>query len=618
MSGFLAVFRREFEGRRLIFIAAALASLIPPLLPVFRRMAEGEVAEARGWMALIISAGFAYGLAAALGASMLVPRVVTRRIAFDFARPVSGGSIWLGSLGAAVTLAVSTAAIVWIPALLAGARLTRADLLPEHWVWALAALLGVATLPVTFSLIHAMGLIHRSRSVLFAIDALGLILCGFGTAAVANRLPNYFAHGPRTASLFFLAAAASVGLLAAGQASVTRGRIDARAAHVALSSTLWITLLAAVLVANVYSVWVMTARPASLWAAREGFTAIPAAKGPWVQLSGSARGADARFLFDTAGGRFTRTQTFDWRGPQISRDGTRAAWVEGSDGRGPSTIRYWRLDDPASRPVVTRLPGTTDLFELSADGSRVAAWENGDLSVYDLDAQRTLASARLPVRDSEKLSGVFVDRDVFRLFRSGDDSIDLLEFDVALRTLTTLGRIEGLKVLHFSLVNADGTRVLTESGFPYSVRLFDGQTGALLATLGATRAEGRRPAFLPDGRIVFLEHIAKGLEVFGADGQEEGVISVPPGSRYAYVGGEVARSQLLLAIADERIRYSSFLADLDHRSLRKLADDLIPVYLGRAMPEVGSDATRLFYGPERSLVQFDPLTGTRRTLIGRP
>jgi hypothetical protein len=619
MSGFLAIFRREFGGRRLILIAAGLASVIPLLLPVFRRMAAGDVAEARGWMALIVSAGFAFGLATALGASMLVPRIATRRIAFDFARPVSGSAIWLGSLAAAIALALSTAAIVWIPALLVGARLNKADVFSDRWAWGLAVVLAVATLPVTFSIVHAMGLINRSRSVLVAFDVLGSILCAVGLATISSRLPNYFAHGPRTACLLFVTAAAALGLVAGGQASVTRGRIDARAAHLALSTILWSLILAAVLAANVYAVWVMAAKPESLRAATEGFTVLPAAKGPWVQLSGSARGADARFLFDTIGGRFTRAQTFDWRGPLISRDGTRAAWMEGSDGRGPSTIRFWRLDDPASRPVVTRLPGTTALFELSADGSRVATWENGDLSVHDLDAQRTLASARLPLGDNERLTGVFVGRDVFRVHRAGNSSIDLFDFDVARRTLTPLGRIAGLKAVQWSLTNPDGARILAESGSPRSVQLFDGQSGALLATLGEARAEGRWPTFLPDGRIALVQRlVTSGLEIFGPDGRPEGPIALPP-TRHVYFGGVVAAGQLVLGVAGEGFRYASYLADLERKTVRKVADDLSPVPLGRLMPEVGGEATKLFYGPDqRSLVRFDPLTGQRRTLIGVP
>ena len=230
MSGFLAIFRREFGGQRLILYAAGFASLIPLLLPIFRRMAVGDVAEARGWTALIVSAGFAYGLATALGSSMLVPRIATRRIVFDFARPVSGAVIWLGSLAAAVALALSTAAIVWIPALLAGARLNKADLFSNRWTWALAVLLAVAALPLFFSVLHATTLTFRSRSALLAFDALMLSLCVLGTSAALSQLPNFFAHLPRTACLIGLGVAMAVALLVSGQLSVSRGRIDLRAA----------------------------------------------------------------------------------------------------------------------------------------------------------------------------------------------------------------------------------------------------------------------------------------------------------------------------------------------------------------------------------------------------
>ena len=590
MSGFLAIFRREFGGRRQILYAAGFGSLIPLLLPVFRRMAAGDVAEARGWSALIVSAGFAVGLPAALGASLLVPRIATRRIAFDFARPVSGAVIWLGSLAAAAALALSTAAIVWIPALLAGARLNKADLFSDRWAWGLAALLVVAALPVIFSMLHAMALIKRSRSVLLALDAAMWSLCIVGTSTAVSRLPNYFAHGPRTRCLLWLGAATAIALLAAGQASVTRGRIDVRAAHRALSITLWTLIFAAVLVANGYAEWVMAASPEDLRAAKAGFDVMPAAKGPWVQLSASARGADARFVWDTAGGRFARTQTFDWRGPLISRDGARAAWIEGSDGRGPSTIRYWRLDDPTSRPVVTRLPGTTDLFELSADGSRVAAWENGNLSIYDLDAQRTLASARLPVGHDEKLSGVFVGRDVFRLRRSGDASIDLIELEVTHRTLTTVGRIEVPKALRFSFTDADGSRILTESGLH-----------AVASSMG--RTAGRWPRSATSRRKAAGRHSSRtaGSSFWSTLGRTDASLSsgrtanrkgrsLCRQTRHAY-GSKVRsrRANWCSASPTRGFDTASTSSTSNGRPFERSPTTSVPICLGRPMPDLGSD-----------------------------
>jgi hypothetical protein len=39
----------------------------------------------------------------------------------------------------------------------------------------------------------------------------------------------------------------------------------------------------------------------------------------------------------------------------------------------------------------------------------------------------------------------------------------------------------------------------------------------------------------------------------------------------------------------------------------------------RAIVDLGSEATKLFYGPRNeSLVRFDPLTGERRVILGGP
>ncbi len=68
---------------------------------------------------------------------------------------------------------------------------------------------------------------------------------------------------------------------------------------------------------------------------------------------------------------------------------------------------------------------------------------------------------------------------------------------------------------------------------------------------------------------------------------------------------------------DAAFRPSAWLADLNAGSVRKVADDLRPVTTPRAIPGIGSEATKLFYGPRNeSLVRFDPLTGARKVILG--
>src|SRR4029077_2192676 len=114
-------------------------------------------------------------------------------------------------------------------------------------------------------------------------------------------------------------------------------------------------------------------------------------------------------------------------------------------------------------PVRTRilLESYPYLFVLSPDGTRLASWTDGILTVYDLEQQRALASARIPSGDRQSLGGTFSSLDVFRVYRADDRSIDLLQLDVRARSLATLGRIEIADGLRFFLGDANGDRILT-------------------------------------------------------------------------------------------------------------------------------------------------------------
>jgi len=613
MTGFFAIARREFRQHRVVLAAAAVASLGALAAPLFADGNHGALA--RAMIAFLGAIVFAAGIAIGLGATTLAPGMATRRIGFDFARPLSPSAIWCGRLAGAMLLGAGAALVLWVPSSMAGARPPWNDLwtAPEPPVaWPLLALGGFAVL---FAIAHCASLALRSRSGLLALDAALATLCGYLVWTAFSRLPVYRAEAPWLRLAVGLAVAAGAGCLTAGYASVVRGRTDARTGHRALSAVLWTVIGAAVLGANAYAAWVHAAKPEDL---REGFWVNSAAEGPWLTVSGPARGAEATFVFDAAGGRFERAFTPDWRGPVLSRDGRRAAWVQ-AESEGPYPLWTWRLDVAGEKPLRTRilLNSYPYLFVLSSDGTRLACWDDGTLTVYDLEQQRALASARIPSGDRQSLGGTFSNLEVFRVYRADDRSIDLLQLDVRARSLATLGRIEIADGLRFFLADAQGDRILTLGSRTLDVRLF-AANGAPIATLADAPAEIRWPAFLPDGRIVLSERSSgnRRLRVFGSDGRVGAVAPLPPASSIS-LGGEVAPGMLCLGVADAEFRPSAWLADLNAGSVRKVADDLRPVTTPRAIPDVGSEATKLFYGPRNeSLVHFDPLTGERTVLLG--
>ena len=619
MRGFLAIARREFGQRRLILSAAAFASLIPLLLPVFRHMRGVDAADARGWTALIVSAAFGIGLSVALGASMLVPATASRGIGFDFTRPLSGLAIWAGRIVAAIALVAATALILWAPAWLAGAHFDWKDLMssgelpPGSWpLWTAVILVTL------FSLFHALTLMFRSRSGLLALDAAMALAVGLGIWAAFSILPFRIAIRPLVYIAMGLGLAKVLVLPAAGLVSVVRGRTEIRAAHRALSLVVWSTLGGAALVAIAYASWVMAARPAdfadSLWAA-------PAASGPWVVVSGTARGAEATFLYDTTTGRHARALTVEYSGPVLSRDGKRSAWVQGDARGGPFTVWTWRLDETNGRPAPTRilLSGYPSLLELSADGSRLATMESGVLSIHDLASSTTVATARAAPTDRQQaLRGLFVTGNRFRFYRIDPSTIDILELDASTRTLTKAGTITGLDDLRSLVVDHTGDRLIVGDGPNRRTRLFDGRTGELFATLADSPIEGRWPSFLSGERIVLAEKSSTELRLllFESNGERGAIIPLPAGSQVV-AAGEALPGQLVVGITDEKFDSTSWIVDLETAAVRKIGEHLWPVRNRWSSVEPGSDATKLFYGPgQRSLVRLDPLTGQRKALLG--
>ncbi len=615
MKGFFAITRREIAERRLLFAAAAFTSLIPLIAPFVPGNGGASAVDVRGWTALLISFAFAAGISIGLGGTMCAPSIASRRIGFDFARPVSGIAIWGGRMAAAMLLAVATATIVWIPARLAGATLPWKDFLTEREVSLTWPLLALGALVVVFCLLHAVTLALRSRSALTGLDAVLAVAAWLGVSAALSRLPLFMAAVPFQRAAVGFAIAAGAALVAAGYASVAHGRTDIRAAHRALSLVLWTAIGAGVIGVNAYASWVMSAKPADL---ERDFWASPASAGTWIQVEGWARGARATFLYDTATERFARTPTIDWRGPVISANGSRAAWIQANGG--PFPLWTWRLDDPKVEPARTRLllDGYGSLMELSADGSRLATMEAGLLSIHDLASEKVLVSARLPTRERQSVRGLFIDNDRFRIFRTDEKTFDILELDAPSRTLRSIGRIEGLNGLRFFVADPTGGRIIAVDEPNRRTRLFDGRSGAFLATLGDAPADSRWPRFLSGSRIAVTERSDAGLRLrlYGPDGAALTTIPLPPG-RSAVTGGEVAPGQLAVGIGDEGTHYKAWLVDFEAHSVRKVADELWPVRSLWTSPDIGSPATKLFYGPgQRSLVHFDPLTGKRRVLLG--
>jgi len=625
MSGFFAVFRREVRIRRLVFVAAALAALIPFIVTLARGVHGDVAADERASIAFIVAIAFAFGMAVGLGASMAASAIANRQIAFDFARPLSSLDIAVGRAAAAWVLALGSAAIVMLPTLVVGGRLPSADFVTDPRLERTWPLVVCGAVFLIFAASHALGVATRSRSPLLALDA---VLCGgagLAIAGVLGRLPAFLAATPRWNVEAGLAIAVVVALAASGYASVARGRTDIRASHHVLSSSFWGIIGVSVAAAASYAAWVRGARPADL----RDFGTMPAPRGSWVALQGKARGATATFLFDTATGRAARPITIDWRGPTISLDGRRAAWVRASERGGPFDVFTLALDATDPKPAATKvsLPSYPDLFVLSPDGGRLASFVDGVLSIDDLGSGRTLASARV-VGDRGLVRGFFLDPDRLRVYVQPEPSgrtgvLEISELDARTKTLTRLGSRElPAGGVHLTADRA-GERLVAVEWPTRRAVLLDGRTGAEIATLGKGDVGASRwPRFLADGRVALSESsdAAAVIRVFDRGGRPER--EVPLHSRRIVLGGELAPGRLIAASGDEGPeRWRTFVVDVDGGTVRPVGDGLVPTallgasYAPNAFPEAGSEATRLFLREGRELVSLDPGTGRLRVVL---
>ncbi len=618
MKGFIAVARREFLERRFVFFAAAFVSLFPLLLPLVRDWKAGGVEEARSWIALTLGVIFVLALAVGLGASMFAPSLASRRIGFDFARPVSSLALWTGGLGAALLVAVLTSAIVAIPAWLAGARIPWGDILVEGRPPRVAWILAAGGFVVLVAAAHAVSVMLRSRSGLIVLDVSLALAAFFALTASLSRLPTFFADEARRSAVWGFALAFGVGLLAAGYACLERGRTDIRAAHRALSAMLWSFVAIGLAGVVAWAAWVRSARPDDL---ASGFRVLPAPAGNWIQLKGRARETSASFLYDTTGRRFERPLIVEWERPAFSRDGKLAAWVEGRAQGPPLEVVTMSLSPAGGKPTPTRilLPAHPALLSLSSDGSRLATLEKGLLSVHDVAGGRTLASARIPT-ERASIRGFFVGNDRFRVYRQPDGGpgkthLEIFELDAATKTLSKTGEVERESGSLYFVANASGDRLVTA---PESW-LLDGRTGATLAKLAPPSGGVLWPGFLADGRILLSEWAADGarrLHVFRPGGEEVRAISLPAG-RSLFLGGETSPGRVVLAVSDGSA-CSSHLVDVDDGTVRRLADGICPVArLDGNLPSeagavVGSEATKLFVSTaNRKIVRLDIDTGAQ-------
>ncbi|MEO6324519.1 MAG: hypothetical protein ABIT01_20005, partial [Thermoanaerobaculia bacterium] len=590
MNGFFTMTWREIQARRMVFVAAAFAGIIPFLAPLVPGAQASNAAETRMIAALILSLSLAGAAAILIGSSVIVRDLTEQRLGFYFGRPLSVLAIWGGKLFAATFVVLAALVLGAVPTFLYQAITNTRVAGPESATagtplrgWIISSLALVIAVLVVVLMAHAISSAIRSRSRWLVFDVAmallvgtviwstmrTLVLSGFwgvrgywsggfwADHSIWNRPGSSLNIPDPTWWLLGLCGA----LLAATYAQVAIGRTDPQRAHGAFSKTLWAIGGGCAVLLAALAIWVTSATPASLKTIGAGAFAP---QGDWALVEGSLRHrgkATGSFLWNQRSGKSLSVPfTSGWVG--FSGDGRHAAWLEfqGSltTNQYANSLELVTVDlgtDPP-RPLHSKIMFSHWVScELSPSGARVAVVDEGLLSVYDVSSGKTLAGARLP---EEKELGwaslYFLGEDkvrVFRPFTSAKSSIwtYLVEFDVATRKLETTGRLGPTSTPHIMsiLPSRSGDRLLVVDGGLGSLR--DAGTGALLAPLGEKR-KVMGMMFLDNGGVGALSATAgqASLDVYSPAGALLNTVSLGAAAMVRF-SGELEDGRLLVFLS---------------------------------------------------------------------
>jgi hypothetical protein len=633
MKGLLAVAWREIVERRMVLFAAAVLGLLVFLVPLFPGAARYGADQARLFTAAFTALLFCASLALLLGGSTIGRDLTERRLGFYLARPISEAAIWGGKfLGIWVLVAASAVALLLPVGLVDFASWWPAA---GGWRAVQVALLFAAAVLFALALGNVVGASLRERSAWTLADLAMLALVALGLAAILFPLIQADAPALTARVAAGLAVGVSLSLLLAGFAQVAIGRVDQRRGTRARFAALWglLVLVAAGCLGSVR--WLLSPDPRDLTSATVDHAA---SQGNWIVLGGRAShrvDLTASFFYEVSSGRFVRALV-EHRGTAVlSGDGSAAAWslpsLLGEQER--QEVWFCRLTGSAMRPRRTSIVEKIWDLQLSPEGSRLAVWGADELSVFDVESGRVLASVARQTAGLNLFRSVFLDRDHLLLYRSGPvgapgvegrtpGSIAIEELEISSRRSSAAILIEGLS-RPFSLGFDDRRRRLIVWQKEGEVSLVDSSSGTRLAVLaGSGWAPGSR-AFLADGRPVLAETTGGigRVHLFAADGRPERDFEVGP-ARAVWIGGEPEPGKLALAILQTPPEVfaaaDSFVLDLGTGALRKIANHAAPVaaQLRWRLPylEPGSAATRLLWRHDGAILRFDPKTGSVETL----
>lgn len=658
MNKIAAVARFEIAEKAIALPAALVIGLLP-IVPGAMGSRGGPAAELRDIAAVFLAFVVGGSLAVAFGFTSTSGDVVSGRIAFYLARPLSAFALWTGKFAGALAVVLASAILVIVPSAIENGGAILLPVVPiGHWAWAFpfdaeltnAGVAAVAFLAFVLAYLvsQAAGVAVRARSAWLLADLVAFAAAAGILAASGRALFLSGAGGALTAGAAAVVLLVSGGLAAAGIRSIARGGRDPRRGHRVQSATLWAVAAAGVATISIATAWVLRPSPDDL--ARVAWIS-PAPRGDWIAVGGPVRwraGYSPVFLVNVSSGTYLRLGGASLgspgppRFPVLSADGRIAAWTTAGfalDSLAPITPRTVRLDARRPERVAWETKGLREdpLLVLSGDASRLAIVSSDRITVWDAQRGGMLVSARPPLPLWEHARGytsaTFAGPDVLRVYAvrrapdaPGKSVIEILELDVARRQSRRTGRAGPFDHTFPILTDAPRERLLVRDG-PASIAILDARTGAALRTISGDAAISRSADFLSDGRIALFESPGGSgrLVLLSRDGEREKEIPIGPSERAFILGERPAGTLVIVAGSRAELiaREGHVLAvDLVRGTVVPWGDRLSPAapyarFIAGdpgALPAPGSLATRLFFTRERALVELVAPFKLRRLL----
>jgi hypothetical protein len=403
-----------------------------------------------------------------------------------------------------------------------------------------------------------------------------------------------------------------------------------------MSLTFWSIIFVALAAAGLRLAWIRAATPADLGRHASG-SLDPS--GRWLYLSGSSRrGGGATFLVDTKSGDYLPLGTAPhWAlghlGMTFDAAGRTGALL-GYEGEGITLALADLTDDqPRFRTVPLESSPPPDYgtrLALSASGATALVVHRHGVSLFALPSGRRVATATVPP-GWRPTAARMVGESAARVWLGADFGVPTARFRDEMRVLevavdreprlTTFPLAVALDpVRAWPIPDATGARILTRDG---GLRLRDGATGALLATLVETAAPVPA-AFVADGRIVVGEGVGARtlLHVFAPDGTPpaDGSVSLDRVPMGLSVGPEMAPGRVAVFFAPLHFHADAVIFDLDERRVVETLSEGRPLWGGWLRPEglgAGTETPKaqLFMEGD-DVVRLDVATGERRIVAG--